>query len=154
MDFEDVSEKDTGLSIIGVTHKGTVTYNLLQEEGAFLDTGISILKFLRTNKNNFISEIYRAQSFESIMYVLDDKFVLVQMKNSGSDEDNVCTFKELHALFYDSNLIKNLYIYDQEADLLVFNTVDTGGKFIALDYKNSNDIRSFTRTIFDKDYFL
>lgn len=144
-----VEKKEVKLTIIGISHKNKIIYNIVDNEGNFEYTGISIIKWLRNNKNMFISKMYEAQSYISIKFIFDDRIILNNEKLINNT--NETTYNKIVALLEDNNnLVKNVYIFNTDEDLLVFNTEDTGSKFLAIDYKSLDDINSFMKKNFKR----
>ena len=135
-------EKDDSLTIVGLSHEGKVTYNLVDNEGAFKDTGLSCIKRLRNNKNNFISDMYKSQNYLSIKYLFDDK-IIYSTKEQLQNNSNITTFEAIVNIIENDNKVQNLFILDVDEDVLIIRTEETGPEFIALDYKDLASIKLF-----------
>jgi len=135
-------EKESSLSIVGISNKGKVTFNLVDNEGSFSETGIACIRRLRKDKNGFIADMYKSQNYLSIKYLFDDE-IIYSTKEQLTDNSNVTSFDALFNLFEQDNKIHNLYIFDIEEDVLIIRTEETPSEFIALDYRDLASIKKF-----------
>jgi len=136
----EVQHKDN-LTLVGISSNGKVTYNIVDNEGLFSETGISIIKRLRKDKNKFIADMYISQSYLSIKYLLDTE-IIYSTQEKLQDNTNITDYDKIINLFEVDNMIDNVYIYDLETDVLVISD-RISNKFIALDYKDLASIKKF-----------
>jgi hypothetical protein len=137
----ELQEKDA-LTIVGISSNGKITYNIVDNEGSFSNTGISIIRRLRQDKNQFIADMYVSQSYLSIKYLFDTK-IIYSTQEKLQNNTNVTNFDRLLSLIEEENLIENIYIYDIEEDILITKLQELDNKFIALDYKDLSSIKEF-----------
>lgn len=124
------------LALVGVLLGSKVVYNIVGNDGEFNQTGRSVISLLNNHNNYFISKIVMSQSYESIKYIFDDNIVFGEMLEHNNK--NIDTMDTI--LKYDTEFV---YIYDIENDLLLIKLPER--ELIALDYKNSKDVRNFIR---------
>lgn len=131
----DLIESDE-YAVVGVLIDRTVIYNIIERETEFIHTGLSIINYLKHDKNKFVSDIINSQSYESIKYVFDDRMLF----NNILDAENT-NIERYNAIQENlKNEFNVIYIYDYLNDLLI-TTHDK--KYIAIDYKNQSDVRNF-----------
>lgn len=123
-------------AFVGVKFENTVIYNILDNETEFLHTGLSIINYLKHDKNKFFSDIITSQRYNGIKYIFDDKMVfneLFDVSNCNTEYYNIIS-ETIKSEF------DNVYIYDYNNDLLILLDND---EYIAIDYKNEQDVRKF-----------
>lgn len=133
-------EKDLGESnspaLVGVLYGETLIYNILDFDTCFQLTGLSIIHYLKSSKNKFISDIILSQSYNGIKYIMDDNMIYNEFYNNN--DQNVYNFNRVsYKLLKEFQVI---YIYDVNNDMLLLKDED---KFLALDYVNSSDVRRY-----------
>ena len=111
---------------------------MVDNDGDFNQTGKSIITFLKTNNNKFVSLIIESQSYNGIKYIFDDKMIFKEFDDSNNK--NIDNFEIIEKII-NSKELKYSYIYDVLNDLLLVKI--PGRKLIAVEYKNSEDVRSF-----------
>lgn len=128
-------ELRTSPALVGVLIQNTLIYNVIDDEGEFESTGLSIINFLKNNRNTFVSKIFESQSYNGIKYIMDDCMVFNEFYD--------CKMQNLENFLMMRNLILNefefVYIYDMSNDLLLIN--DNG--FLALDYNDNLTVRKY-----------
>lgn len=133
-------EKDLGElnnpALVGVLFGSHLIYNILDFDTSFQLTGLSIIHFLKTNKNKFISEIILSQSYNGIKYIMDDKILFNDFYNGN--EQNLENFNKFSKKIL--NDFEDIYIYDVLNDLLLLKD---NNELLALDYTNSRDVRQY-----------
>ena len=134
------------LTIIGISNSGKITYNLVENEGSFKDTGLSVIRRLRDNRNQFIADMYISQNYLSISRFFDTEIIystdeMLKDNSNITDYDSIVNFLE-----DDDILIENMYIYDIETDVLIIRIDETDYEFLALDYKDLQSIQKFINT--------
>lgn len=128
-------------AFVGVSFSSKVIYNLVEREGEFEYTGRSVINLLKQDVNKFVSDIVLSQNYQYIDIILDDKMVFG--KKFEEVNTNMESFNEIYRIMYEeSNYIEYYYIYDLSEDLLIIKTPEIDDP-IAVDYKNSKDIRNF-----------
>ena len=130
-------------AFVGVVFSNKIIYNVVENEGEFEYTGMSVIQFLKNDKNKFISLLMESQSYDSIKYLFDDKMVF----GDGYDKSNSNyeSFEDIYHLMKNSEIFEYFYIYDMSNDTLIVKIPESG--IIGLDYKNSKDIRKFINSI-------
>ena len=138
----EVQEKDN-LTIVGISSNGKITYNIVDNEPSFSDTGISVIRRLRRDKNQFIADMYISQSYLSIKYLFDTE-IIYSTQEKLQNNTNVTNFDILLSYIEDDNLVKNVYVYDIEEDVLIIKLQELkSDNFLALDYKDLHSIKEF-----------
>lgn len=127
-------------ALVGVLFGNTVVYNIVEREGEFQYTGMSIVNFLKNDRNKFLSLIMESQSYDGIKTIFDDKFIFGDF--SDTSDGNVTTFNDVYSFIYDTTGFGYFYIYDILNDALIVKTPKLPVP-IGLDYHNSADVRSF-----------
>jgi hypothetical protein len=127
-------------AFVGVSCSNKIIYNIVERDGEFENTGLSIINYLKYDKNKFLSDFFKSQSYEGIKLLLDDEFILGNFYNSQNINSD--TLKGIQKLISESEIFKYFYIYNILDDVLIIKTPEMR-KLIALDYKNSNDVRNF-----------
>lgn len=133
-------EKDLGelnnSALVGVLFGSHLVYNVLDFDTSFQLTGLSIIHFLKSNKNKFISEIILSQSYNGIKYIMDDKIVFNDFYNNN--EQNIENFNRFSKKILSD--FEDIYIYDVVNDLLL---IKDNNELLALEYNNSIDVRNY-----------
>lgn len=133
-------EKDLGelnnSALVGVLFGSHLVYNVLDFDTSFQLTGLSIIHFLKSNKNKFISDIILSQSYNGIKYIMDDKIVFNDFYNNN--EQNLENFNRFSKKILSD--FEDIYIYDVVNDLLL---IKDNNELLALEYNNSIDIRNY-----------
>lgn len=133
-------EKDLGelnnSALVGVLFGSHLVYNVLDFDTSFQLTGLSIIHYLKTNKNKFISEIILSQSYNGIKYIMDDKIVFNDFYNNN--EQNLENFNRFSKKILSD--FEDIYIYDVVNDLLL---IKDNNELLALEYNNSIDVRNY-----------
>lgn len=132
-------EIDTS-AFVGISFSNRVIYNLVDRDGEFENTGLSIITFLKNDKNRFMANLIESQSYESIKLIFDDKFIFNELYSKQNE--NVESFNNVYSFIGEMNSIEYFYIYDAIEDVLIVKTPYLDEP-IALDYKNSEDVRNF-----------
>lgn len=129
-------------ALVGVLYGETLIYNILDFDTSFQLTGLSIIQYLKINKNKFLSDIILSQSYNGIKYIMDDSMIYNDFYNNN--EQNIYNFNRVA-----DKLLKEfqiIYIYDVNNDMLLLKDTDTD-KFIALDYTNAKDVRDYLNNV-------
>lgn len=126
-------------ALVGILFGNKVIFNMVDNDGDFNQTGKSIITFLKTNNNKFVSLIIESQSYNGIKYIFDDKMIFKEFDDSNNK--NIENLDSLYNIIERGEEISYLYIYDFFNDILLIKIPDMN--LIALDYKNSEDVRSF-----------
>lgn len=133
-------EKDLGelnnSALVGVLFGSHLVYNVLDFDTSFQLTGLSIIHFLKSNKNKFISDIILSQSYNGIKYIMDDKIVFNDFYNNN--EQNLENFNRFSKKILSD--FEDIYIYDVVNDLLL---IKDNNELLALEYNNSIDVRNY-----------
>jgi hypothetical protein len=127
-------------ALVGVLYGETLIYNVLDFDTCFQLTGLSIIQYLKINKNKFISDIILSQSYNGIKYIMDDSMLYNEFYNNN--EQNVYNFNRVA-----DKLLKEfqiIYIYDVNSDMLLLKDSE---QFIALDYTNAKDVRNYLNNV-------
>lgn len=132
-------------SIVGISINNRVFYNVLIEEPEFSNTGLAIIEYLKTNKNKFISEIIKSQSYLEIDYIYDDVVVFGELLDNSNENSDT-----LDNIILNHNKLDYMYIYDYTSDLLLVKTPTTDPE--ALDYNSVEDVREFKNQNKDISY--
>mgnify|MGYP006971723381 FL=1 len=136
-------EKDDS-ALVGVAFNKTVIYNIVERDGEFGNTGMSIINFLKTDKNKFMSEIIASQSYESIKLIFDDHIILGELYDKSNT--NVEYFSEIYNFMKSETDYEIFYIFDLLNDVLIIKIPELPGVH-AIDYKKSSDVRDFINKI-------
>lgn len=135
----DTAESET-IAFVGISFSNNVIYNIVERDGEFEHTGRSIIHFLKTDKNNFMSKLIESQSYDGIKALFDD-----EMKFGGNYDPtnhNIDSFQTVYNIMNEENVIDYYYIYDLIEDVLIVKTPDLD-ESIAIDYRSSEDVRNF-----------
>ena len=127
-------------ALVGVLYGETLIYNILDFDTSFQLTGLSIIQYLKINKNKFLSDIILSQSYNGIKFIMDDSMIYNDFYNNN--EQNIYNFNRVA-----DKLLKEfqiIYIYDVNNDMLLLKDTD---KFIALDYTNAKDVRDYLNNV-------
>lgn len=133
-DFVELNEP----ALVGVLYGETLIYNIVDFDTCFQLTGLSIINYLKSNKNKFISDIILSQSYNGIKYIMDDSMIYNEFYHNN--EQNVYNFNKISYKILKE--FQFIYIYDVNNDMLLIKDDD---KFIALDYCNSYDVRNYLK---------
>jgi hypothetical protein len=136
-------EKDDN-ALVGVAFNKTVIYNIVERDGEFGNTGMSIINFLKTDKNKFMSEIIASQSYESIKLIFDDHIILGELYDKSNT--NVEDFSEIYNFMKSETDYEIFYIFDLLNDVLIIKIPELPSVH-AIDYKKSSDVRDFINKI-------
>lgn len=132
-------------AFVGFSIGDKVIFNIVEREGEFDYTGMSIIHSLKRNKNKFVSKIFQSQSYETIKEVFDDKIVFG--KFSTTENMNMEAFQRVYDMMVNNN-DGYFYIYNAMEDILIVKTPDIQEP-IGLNYRNSSDIRNFINKLKD-----
>jgi hypothetical protein len=127
-------------ALVGVLYGETLIYNVLDFDTCFQLTGLSIIQYLKINKNKFISDIILSQSYNGIKYIMDDSMLYNEFYNNN--EQNVYNFNRVADMLLKEFQI--IYIYDVNSDMLLLKDSE---QFIALDYTNAKDVRNYLNNV-------
>ena len=127
-------------ALVGVLYGETLIYNILDFDTSFQLTGLSIIQYLKINKNKFISDIILSQSYNGIKYIMDDSMIYNDFYNNN--EQNVYNFNRVADKILKEFQI--IYIYDVNSDMLLLKDSE---QFIALDYTNAKDVRNYLNNV-------
>ncbi len=130
-------------AFIGMSFDSKVIYNVVDMDGEFDLTGMSIIQYLKNNKNKFIAQLLQSQSYDSIKYILDDDIVFGEHYDNSSM--NIDTFQKVLEIMKTDKLYDYFYVYDLYSDLLIMKTPNEKD-YIALDYKDSEVVRQYINT--------
>lgn len=127
-------------ALVGVLYGETLIYNVLDFDTCFQLTGLSIIQYLKINKNKFISDIILSQSYNGIKYIMDDSMIYNDFYNNN--EQNIYNFNRVADKILKEFQI--IYIYDVNSDMLLLKDSE---QFIALDYTNAKDVRDYLNNV-------
>lgn len=131
-------------AFIGVAFSDKIVYNIVERDGEFINTGKSIINFLKYNKNKFVGKLIESQSYDSITILLDDK--MVYGNYFSNQNSNIDSFTDVYTLIKEANNWEYFYIYDMFKDLLYIKIPEIDS-VVALDYKNDIDSKNFINNI-------
>lgn len=131
-------------AFIGVAFSDKIVYNIVERDGEFINTGKSIINFLKYNKNKFVGKLIESQSYDSITILLDDK--MVYGNYFSNQNSNIDSFTDVYTLIKEANNWEHFYIYDMFKDLLYIKIPEIDS-VVALDYKNDIDSKNFINNI-------
>jgi hypothetical protein len=131
-------------AFIGAAFSDKIIYNIVERDGEFINTGKSIINFLKYNKNKFVGKLIESQSYDSIRILLDDK--MVYGNHFSNQNSNIDSFTDVYTLINKTNNWKYFYIYDIFKDLLYIKIPEIN-HIVALDYKNDMDTKNFINNI-------
>lgn len=137
--MQDFYESDTS-AFVGISFSTHVVYNIVEREGEFEYTGLSIIQYLKRDKNKFIAKIIESQSYESIEVILDDEIVFGD--HFDNSNTNMHSFADVYNIMGGKNNVNYFYIYDMSQDVLIVKTPQLNEP-IAIDYNISSDVRNF-----------
>jgi len=151
----DVQDKEN-FTLIGVSRNGEITYNLVENETDFKNTGLSVIRRLRDDKNQFIADMYIAQNYLSIDRIFDDN-IIYSTKEKLKDNTNITTYENIIELLKnEENLIDSMYIYDISEDVLIIKIAeikDIENDFIGINYKDLSSVKRFIEE-YDIDAYI
>lgn len=136
-------------AFVGISFSNKVIYNIVDTEGEFFNTGMSIVSFLKHNKNKFMAKVIESQSYNSIKVLLDDSVVFGEFYDTQNT--NIESFQSVYNIMNNEGSFEYFYIYDIIEDLL-FVKVPEFDEVVAIDYKNSNDVRKFINNLKQEEY--
>lgn len=139
---QDVIEKVE--AFVGVAFHDKVIFNIVENDGEFINTGLSIIHHLKNDKNGFIAKIIESQSYNSIRYIFDDKLCLSDFYDKNNE--NKESYEDIMNLINNENGYQNFYIFDVESNTLIIK-IPQINKIFALDYTSSHDVRDIINTI-------
>jgi len=139
----DINDNEIS-AFVGVSFSNKIVYNIVERDGEFENTGISILRFLHNNKNLFLAKIFESQSYDSIKLLLDNDLIFGNFYNSNNS--NMDSFTDVYKLMNEVNSFNHYYIFDIIEDLLIIKIPELE-EIAAIDYKNINDIENFINNI-------
>lgn len=131
-------------AFVGVSFSNHIIYNIVEEEGEFELTGLSIINYLNSDKNKFMADIMLGQSHDCIKLLLDDHMEYGEYQDDQNT--NIITFNKLYNLMSTHEEIEYYYVFDVLENLLFVKTPELIEP-IAIDYKNSQDVRNFRNKI-------
>lgn len=141
--MQDTFESDVP-AFVGVSFSNHVVYNMVETDGEFEYTGLSIINFLNNNKNKFVSDIILSQSYDGIELLLDDQMKFGNLYDTQNT--NIDSFADVYSVMCEKDSVDYYYIYDAVEDLLFIKTPELRDP-MAVDYKNSADVRNFRNLI-------
>lgn len=139
---QDVIEKVGAL--VGVAFHDKVIFNIVENDGEFFNTGLSIVHHLKNDKNKFMAKIIESQSYNSIRYIFDDKMCFSSFYSK--DNQNKESYEDILHIINDENGYEHFYIFDVESNTLIIK-IPQIDKIFALDYTSSHDVRDIINTI-------
>ncbi len=130
----------TEYAFVGILINNNIIYNVVENEGDFDNTGISIINYLQKDKCGYISEFFNSQKYNGIKFIFDNKFIYDSKPVNNSL--NIENFNKLESLILKE--YNNIFIYDMYNDLLI---IKNKNKLVALDYTNNLDINQMRDAI-------
>jgi hypothetical protein len=127
-------------AFVGVAFGNNVVYNVVDREGEFEFTGMSIIRLLNNDKNRFIADIIESQSYDGISVILDDGVKFNEYDFPGAT--NMDLFSDIYTYMREDDNIEYYYIYDVTEDVLIVKTPDEREP-VALNYQSGKDVRNF-----------
>jgi len=140
--MQDLYESESS-AFVGVAFSNQVIYNIVDKDGEFEYTGLSIIQYLKNKKNEFISKIILSQSYDGIKFIFDDEIKFNDFYDHSNT--NIESFQSVYSLMNEINSIDYFYIYDVNEDVLIVKTPDTE-MALGVDYHNNEDVRNFRNT--------
>jgi len=140
--MQDLYESESS-AFVGVAFSNQVIYNIVDKDGEFEYTGLSIIQYLKNKKNEFISKIILSQSYDGIKFIFDDEMKFNDFYDHSNT--NIESFQSVYSLMNEINSIDYFYIYDVNEDVLIVKTPDTE-MALGVDYHNNEDVRNFRNT--------
>jgi len=134
-------------SIVGINFGQKIIFNIIEQEPEFCNSGYSIVNFLKSDKNKFISDIILSQSYDSIKSIYDDKMIFSEYFSSSNE--NV---ENLENILKKQDDFSYIYIYDYNSDLLLVKSPT--GSVKALDYKSVQDVMKYSAENKDIQTFI
>lgn len=131
-------------AFIGVGFHNRVIFNIVEEDAGFMSTGLSVIQWLKRDRNKFVSTIIESQSYNSIKYIFDDKIEFTEFYSF--DNENRESFQDILGLIKKCDSYKHFYIYDVESDTIILKIPELP-EIYALDYNNSKDVRKIINSI-------
>ena len=131
-------------AFVGIAFNQNVIYNVVERDAEFIHTGMSIINFLKNDKNKFLSDIIQSQSYESIKLIFDDNILYGEFYDKNNS--NIDSFDDVYTLMIEQNNYEYFYVYDFVNDVLIVK-IPEEPEIIALNYKDSYDVRDFINRI-------
>lgn len=128
-------------ALVGVDLGQDIVYNIIQSEGEFKNSGLSIINWLNHNPNKFVSKIFQSQSYDSIEYIFNNEIKFGSYFDYNNK--NIDTFKNIYKLIRDNNDYEYFYIYDFHKDVLIIKTPFSN--LYVLDYKEPESLYEFIK---------
>lgn len=134
----DIEIEET--AFVGISFSNKVIYNLVDREGEFKYTGLSVINWLTQDRNKFIAKIIESQSYECIKVLLDEEIVYGGFYSKSNV--NIDSISGVYNIMKEKNAIRHYYIYDMVEDVIIIKTpyIDEP---IALDYHIKKDVTDF-----------
>jgi len=141
--MQEIKEPEV-TAFVGVSFGNHVIYNVVEREGEFEYTGMSIIHFLKSDKNAFAARIVESQNYQSIKVILDDSVVFGE-RNLYADS-NIDSFTSVYNHMHTAGGSDYYYIYDIIKDIIYIKTPEMS-RVIAVDFHSSLDVRKFINKI-------
>ena len=104
-------------AFVGVAFHSKVIFNVVDNDGGFMSTGLSIIQHIKTNKNKFVAKIVESQSYNSIKYILDDKICFSDFYDLNNE--NKESFVDILRLINDTSAYHYFYVLDLDSNTLI-----------------------------------
>ena len=78
-----------------------VIFNVVEREGSFGYTGMSIIHSLKRNRNKFVAKIFQSQSYDTIKELFDDKLVFGKFNNT--EKLNIESFQRVYDMMVNND---------------------------------------------------
>jgi len=131
-------------ALIGVIFTNRVIYNIVEEDTDFNNTGLCLIEYINRNKTEFVYNMIKAQLYDSIKYILNDKIVFSEFYDLNNE--NRVTLKEMMNLINKDNVYEYFYFLDLESNSIIIKVPELD-KIYALDYTNKNDVDALFNVI-------
>lgn len=138
------NENTSKNAIVGVCFGSNVYYNIVENEPEFEYTGLAVISWLNHDNNRFIAEMMEAQSFETIVRILDDE--LDHGVFISHDNKNTSSMQQMYSFINGGSNVSHVYIYDVFNDVLLVKTPELEN-LTGVDYGNSSDVREFRNSL-------